>query len=318
MLDNLKKEVEASRHFLTFRWDNPLHADLPTDMQGRMWPSSEDFYHPLNAMFSCFFQTQEHLEYFKVVLLRDGAHMLLDFFLRFPSPKGNVATFLVPADLLFLVPDAWRAKVLAYRMENPRPFKQTKRLVFCSMVSDTCLSWQHFKHHMPKWLERFPKDATLSAYIASRNEPFDHTWTDKKISFEFMSIFQNYFKNAPELLTFLDFKAMCSKTDITYINTDLYFGGVSLCAVDNLVYSQSAQTQPRTRYPGFKGKKIGEWPMSFKHNLTIYTAECEDSDFSPFLFHKKTSLNKKASLPYPIIPALLELLVERLRLPEEL
>jgi len=312
MLDKLKQLSKETNNFLQWRWDNPLHAEKPTEQQGRLWPSSEDFFHPLNPIFSLFIQKYEQMEFYKVFLLRDGAHTLLDFFLRFPVPKGREAQLLIPADLTFLAPDAWRPHLISYRMECPRPFKKTNRLLFYALVSDTFLSWPKFQFQMKEWLQQFPKDASVSAFFATRNEPLDHRWVDKITSFEFMSIFQSHFKQSPELLNFEEFKGMLTKSDITYINMDLWHGGTGLCSVDNVAFSQAVQVFPRATYKGFTGKKIGEWPMSFQHKLTLYTTEAKDSDYSSFMFMKKMSPATTISLPHPIVPTLYDLLAERL------
>lgn len=313
MLDNLKALAKDNSNFVNFRWDNPLHNDYSTEQQSRTWPSGEDFFHPLNPMFSYFFKTYEHLDFYKVILLRDGALGLLDFFLRFPTPKNCKAQLLVPADLLFLVPDGWRPKIIAYRLASPRPLKVTKRLLFYGLVSDTFLSWPRFRSQMPDWIKQFPRDASVSAFFAVRSEVFNHQWTDRKTAFEFMSIFQRAFDSTPELLDATEFKSMLAKSDITYINMDIWRSASGLCSIDNQAFGQAVQVFPRGEYKGFTGKPIGSWPMSFTNSLELYTAEAADSDFSNFLFIKK-STPTSLSLPYPIVPKLWDLLSERLTL----
>ncbi len=314
MLEHLKELTRDNSNFLHFRWDNPLHSDKPTESQSRTWPSSEDFFHPLNPMYSFFFQRVEQLDFFKIVLLRDGAISLLDFFLRFPTPKGCKTQVLVPADLMFLVPDAWKPQLLAYRMNDPKSFKLTKRLLFYGLISDTCLSWPRFQNVMPEWLKQFPRDASVSAFFAVRNEPIDHLWVDRKTAFEFMSRFQPAFNNLPELLNAQELKGMLSKADVTFINLDLWRSGTGLCTIDNLAFGQEVQVFPRASYHGFKGKKVAEWPMSFRHNLEIYTPECEHNDFNGFMIMKRIATNSTASLPHPIVPKVYDLLAERLSL----
>src|SRR5690606_1540512 len=98
----------------------------------------------------------------------------------------------------------------------------------------------------------------------------------------------------------------------TYVNMDLWRSATNLCSVDSLAFSQAAQVLPRSIYKGFQGKLIGEWPMSFQHNLKIYTAEAEHSDFFEFMFIKKKTPTSNVSLPHPMMPLLYDLLAKRL------
>jgi hypothetical protein len=315
MLDNLRQIAESSQNFLDSRWDNPLHSNAATEVQGRLWPCSEDFYHPLNPMFSCFFRAQEHLELFKVVMLRDGALMLLDFFFRFPVPKGKVAKFLIPAELSFLIPMAWRPHVLCYRNNYADAYtKPLKKLLFITLLSETSLSWNKFKFVMPHWLKHFPKEAEVSAYFGVRSELLDDVQLEKKLSFEFVSTFQEHFNNKPEIIESGDIRALSTISDTTLINCDVWNCGISLCTLENFFASQAVQVYPRGIYKGFQGKKIGEWPVSFSHSLSIYTAQAQDTDYENLLFTKKTAIKPRGFLPYPVIPQLLQLLQQRLTL----
>lgn len=313
MWNELKALCTTDSNFILNRWDNPLHGDVPTDTQGKLWPSSDEFYHPLNPVFSFFFQTPAHIDLFKVILLRDGAQSLLDFFMRFPFPKSIQAKIIVPAELLFLVPDGWRSKVLCYKMETERQMTHEKSYLFYGLVSEASLGWPRFKHYIDKWLIQFDPNAPVSAYFATRNELYDKAWIDRKIAFELASVFQSYFKNKIEFLTWDDLTGISAKSDLTYVNLDLWRYGVDLCGVDSLMMSKATQLWGRGTYPGFKGKKIGSWPISFQHSIGIYTAECDDSDFSHFFFTKKTApVLADVQLPFPIKPELMDLLAERL------
>lgn len=313
MWNELKSLCTKDSNFILNRWDNPLHGDIPTETQGKLWPSSDEFYHPLNPLFSFFFQAPAQLDLFKIILLRDGAQSLLDFFMRFPFPKSISTKIIVPAELLFLVPDGWRSKVLCYKLETERKMTHEKNYLFYGLVSEASLAWPRFSLHIDKWLTQFDPNANVSAYFATRNELYDKSWIDRKIAFELSSVFQSYFKNRIEFLTWDDLKGASTKSDLTYVNLDLWRYGVDLCGVDSLMMAKASQVWGRGTYSGFRGKKIGSWPISFQHSISIYTAECDHSDFSHFFFTKKTATAQfDVQLPFPIKPELMDLLAERL------
>ncbi len=306
MLEKIKQYPPKESYFLQNRWDNPLHSSQATDQQGCLWPSSDDFYHPLNTMFSCFFTDEKHLKVFDTVLLRDGLHMLVEFYMRFPTPKTCRTTFYVPADLYFLVPHAWRAQTFAYRMNSPRPHKLQKNLLFYGLISETALNWNRLKFLFADWLKQFPVDANVCAHFAIRNEPYNHKWEDRNISFEVMGTLQHRFKQPVDVMTYPEFIKQGVRSDMTYINLDLYHNGVGLCAIDNTFMGQAIDIYPRGVYADFCGKEIGQWPLSFNHKLTIYEGDCPHEDFTQFLFMRKMNA-------YPYTPKLVDLVVSRLK-----
>lgn len=313
MWNELQALAKTSPNFILNRWDNPLHADVPTDTQGNLWPSSDEFYHPLNPVFSFFFQRLENLGLFKVLTVRDGAQGLLNFFHRFPLPKTVTTQLLVPAELLFLVPDAWRPKVLCYRLEANKPRPVTSKYLMYGLISDVFLSWNRFRHHAEDWVKQFDPNADVSAYFASRNELFDQTWTDRRTGFELTAILQSYFKKRIQFLTWPEVQNIGPQSDTTLVHLDQWHNAVSLCGVDSIMLGKGLPLWGRGVYGGFTGKKIGRWPISFQHSIAVYTAECEHSDFTHFFFLKKTSPNQAQQLPSPIKPELMELLSQRLK-----
>lgn len=311
MWNDLRLRAARGTNFLNNRYDNPLHTDGFTERQGRMWPSSEEFYHPLNPMFSLFLRTYLQLNFFPVILLRDGALGLTDFFLRFPVPKKTQTRILVHADLAYLVPMAWRSLVLGYRMTGTNTYAPTKKYLFYALISDHFLAWNQLRTILPEWLKQFDSNASVSAFCVSRSEVYDHSWSDRKTPMEFTSSMQLHFKTPIEYLTWNQAKALSSKKDVTFINMDIWRHGVGLCQVDSLMMGKAAQVMPRGQYAGFKGEKIGEWPLSFQHQLDIYTLEAEHSDLEPFIFLKKLSPYIAADMPLPIKTELMELVRKR-------
>lgn len=313
MWNELKALCTKDSNFILNRWDNPLHGDIPTETQGKLWPSSDEFYHPLNPVFSFFFQSPAQLDLFRVLLLRDGAQGLLDFFMRFPFPKSIKAKIIVPAELSFLVPDGWRPQVLCYRLETTRAMTEEKNYLFYGLISEASLSWPRFKNHIHDWLKQFDPRAPVTAYFATRNELFDRAWIDRKIAFEITAAFQSHFKEQINFVNWNGMVGLATRSNMTFVGLDQWRNGVDLCGVDSMMMAKAPQIWGRGTYPGFRGKKIGSWPVSFQHSIGIYTAECADSDFSHFFFMKKTAPPSAGPfLPYPIRPDLMELLGQRL------
>lgn len=304
MLNEIKELARNSSYFLEDRWSNPLHTSQATERQSCLWPSTDEFFHPLNPMFSAFFNEPRHLNSYDVVLLRDGATTLLDFYMRFPSPKTCRTTFFVHADLYFLVPDAWRGQTHAYRFELPET-KPTKKLVFYALISETFLSWNRFRYKIDKWLMQFPKDADVSAYFAIRNEPINHHWEDRQISFEVTSTVQSHFEKKITFLNHDALKKQGTRGDATFVNMDLLRSGVGLCGIENFFSGQAIQILPRGTYKAFDGEKIGDWPMSFNHKMSLYKGSSPHSDFGTFFFMKKTNA-------YPLTPKLIDVISERI------
>lgn len=314
MWNELQRRARANLNFLQHRWDNPLHNDYDTELQGRLWPSSDEFYHPLNPIYSFFFRNYGHLDFYDVVLLKDGAAGILDFFLRFPIPRKNKSLFLVPADLTFLVPQAWRPQVRGYRLRGPK-FTPTTRYLFYALLTDTYLSWPHFKGQVTAWLQQFDPTAPASALFLHRSEVYDHAWSDRNITMEATAALQHHFHAPIEFLNWNETKALAGKSDLTFVGMDLRSHGTGLCAVESLMMSKAAHVLPRGRYGAFTGEKLGEFPLSFQHGLDVFSCVAPDQDFDRFLFEKKLSTYTGARLPLPIKSDLMALLTERVQLP---
>jgi hypothetical protein len=311
MLDELRKRTSKSTNFLINRYNNPLHTDKLTERQGHLWPSSEEFYHPLNPMFSVFIRTYAHLNYFSVILLRDGALGLMDFFLRFPVPKKTSSIILVHADLSYLVPLAWRPLILCYRMASKNSYHPTGKYFFYGLISDQFLAWNELRTYLPEWLKQFDPTAPVSAFYATRNEVYDHSWFDRRTSMEFTAALQRYFHTPINFITWSQSKSLAANKDVTYINMDLWRHGVGLCQVDYLMMGKVIQVMPRGTYAGFKGEELGSWPLSFQHHLSLYTLEAEHADFEPYVFYKKLSPYVAADMPLPIKTELMQLVRKR-------
>jgi len=312
MLENLKDKSLKNTNFLKERWDSPVHSKYASDQQGLIWPSSDEFYHPLNPMYSCFLKKPADLEYFKVILLKDGAYMLLDFFFKFPTPQPGYAQIIIPADLSFLVPKTWQPRVLCYRLKRDHKPTLTRKLVFLSLAAESFMAWPIFQSNMSKWLKQFPRDAEVSTFYAIRADAVDPDYSEKKLPFEFLRTMFGYFKNEVTLLNFNELKEKLSKPENSFINLNLYGTANSLCTMEILASSQRCPVFQRPQYKGFTGEHIGSWPITFNAHLDLFTHQAKDSDFEELFFWKKISPATGAALPYPIVPKLLTVMDKRL------
>lgn len=314
MLETLKLRAAKNKNFLKERWESPIHSQYATDQQGKLWPSSEDFYHPLNPVYSCFIKRPTDLEYFKVILLRDGAYMLLDFFFKFPTPKPNFAQILVPANLSFLVPKSWHSQVICYKVRKECPTQMTNKLVFLALGSECFMSWPIFKSQLGTWLERFQRDSEVSMFFSTRADPVDPDFSEKKLTFEFLAKISRYFDQEITLLTGPELRSKFSKPDNSFINLDLYNSANSLCSMEISASSSGCPVYPRAEYDGFTGKRIGSWPISFNTYFDFYSLESRDCDFEELLYTKKMIPATGATLVYPLVPKLLSIMQNRLKI----
>jgi hypothetical protein len=314
MLETLKLRATKNKNFLKERWESPIHSQYATDQQGRLWPSSEEFFHPLNPIYSCFLKRHSDLEYFKVILLRDGAYMLLDFFFKFPTLKASYAQILVPANLSFLVPKSWHSHVVCYKVRKDVSAAMTKKLVFLAVGSECSMSWPIFKPKLLDWLEQFPKDAEVSLFFSTRADPLDPDFSEKKLTFEFLTQFSRYFDSQVTHLTGVELRSKFSKPDNSFINMDLYQSGTSLCSMEVLASSSACPIYQRPEYDGFTGKLMGSWPISFNTHFDLYSLESRDHDFEELLYTKKMIPATGAALAYPLVPKLLALMEKRLNI----
>ncbi len=316
MWDDLRRRSAGTLNFAQHRWENPLNQKDASDRQGKLWPSGEDFFHPLNPLFSFFIRHQHQLELFQVLLLRDGAQTLLDFFLRFPSPKSDTR-LLVDANLAFLVPAGWRPHTLYWRMEptRPAPPATLHHLLFYGLFSQTFLSEPLFRKHLHQWLGQFPTDADVGAYFSQRGDLLDPGGTEQLMGYQTTAAFQSRFRRPLRFLRRRELGEYALEGRHTFVHMDLWRHGVSLCSVESQMMGRGMPLHPRGVYGGLAAEKIGQWPLSFNHALTVWQGTAADEDFNGFLFEKKISPQKDMALPFPIKTHLLGLLEKRLSVP---
>ena len=313
MLKTSLNTNSSKNNFVLGQWENALHKSGDKAVQNALWPSSADLYHPWNLVFAYSFQTAEQLQSYPVLLLRDGALSLLDFFFRFPVPPEKASRLIVQADLTFLVPKAWQANCYAYRIKENRDFEIKNSLIFYAQTTNSYLNWAIFKKQIEPWLASFSKKAKVGVYFTQRAELFEEVYKERMVSYELFSELQSYFKEKIQLLNVAELKSAMSKEDVTYINLDLYRSAVAMCSIDSHMMSGLCQIYPRSTYEGFQGTEIDRRPVSFKHDLILYEFKASHQDFLNLYFDYKISKSTKG-LPFPIVPTLGRLLQERLSL----
>jgi glycosyltransferase involved in cell wall biosynthesis len=310
--DGFNKASSFKRKNLFLKSTTPMTVKLST--HDKLWPSSDVFFHPWNPVFSDSIQNQGQLELYPQILLRDGALSLLDFFLRFPKPSKKSSRLIVHADLSFLVPEEWRETTKCFRMNATRKSKPTSRLIFYHLLNDMPLDTITTSERFQSWLSQFPKNAEVEIFLGLREKQYPTEWTERRDCFEMMTDFQFHFKNKVHMISLEELKHRGTDPEFTYINMDVYRSGLALCSIDSYMMSHSCQLSPQLIDQGFKGQRIEKSPLSFNHEFELFDFKNDNSDFYLFETLKNIS-NKSDALPFPIIPELMDLLIERLSAP---
>lgn len=298
-------------NFVMARWYHQQHQHLKLNAQEKLWPSSEDLYHPWNPVFADFCQTQDHLSLYSMILLRDGAQSLLDFFLRFPEPSKESSRLIVQADLSFLVPEQWQETTLCYRLKPSRENQLTKKLLFYQLLSDLPMDKNIFSKRLNTFLENFSPDSQVDIFIGMREKLYGSDWSERRDCFEFMAELQYYFQNKVRVIGIEELKKRSSNEELTYVNLDTLKSSVAFCSIDSYMMANSCQLFPQKTNKGFHGDFIERSPLSFNHDLVLYGLKNINCDFNRFK-KLKTYAKGTENMPFPIIPELLEILHERL------
>jgi hypothetical protein len=298
-------------NFVMARWYHQQHQGVKLNTHDNLWPSSEEFFHPWNPAFADFCQTKKHLELYPMLLLRDGAHSLLDFFLRFPEPTQKSSHLIVHADISFLVPDAWRATTKCFRIIPQREYKPTNKLLFYHLLNEPYHNKIESSEKLSSWLEKFPKDSEVELFMCIREKLYNKNGNERRDCFDIMADIQHYFQNRVKILEFDEFKQRGADSNSTYINMDRCKSSISFCSIDSYMMSNSCQIFPQAIDKDFKGNVIDISPISFNHDLVLYDFINEGSVFNHLKSITDFSRGSEA-LPFPLIPELNDILQERL------
>lgn len=93
-----------------------LPPEMTRKFTGTFWPFTDDYFNPLNAVFSVQILSEQILNRRPVWYLRDGLIPLIWFFKTFSQPKNIKSTLIVPVKFAEIVPIAWRAQVKYYEI----------------------------------------------------------------------------------------------------------------------------------------------------------------------------------------------------------
>ncbi len=83
---------------------------------GHFWPATQEYFNPLNAVFSAQVLSLTTLRSRPIWLFRDGLIPLMWFFKTIPSPKGLQSKMILPIKFANVVPQAWQQNVKYYEI----------------------------------------------------------------------------------------------------------------------------------------------------------------------------------------------------------
>ena len=308
----LPKHNKLNDNFVMARWYHRHHQGTKLNAHDKLWPSSEEFYHPWNPTFADFCHSEEALDLYPTLLLRDGAQSLLDFFLRFPEPGKSKTQVLVHADLSCLVPMAWKEQTKYYRLENSKPNTVTSQLLIYHLLNETPFDRETYSQQLQRFLSQFSNDSEVSLYLGLRDSLYPKQWSERRDFLDLISEFQFYFKKKINILNLDDFKRMAAMPTMTYVNFDFYKASIALCSIDSYMMSSDCQMYPVLQDKAFKGELVGKSPLSFKHEIALYDFKNTHDDFE-YLFKLKKISKEGGCMPFPVLPALMEVLSKRLQ-----
>lgn len=112
--DLLKSITEDDLYLSRSKTQWNLEDDLSTKMYNDLFPHINNYEVSIPSFFLYELNDLSYLNYFPIILIRDGAFSLAKFFLLNPEPK-NIKTLLVlHSKLSFLVPEQWLKQVAFY------------------------------------------------------------------------------------------------------------------------------------------------------------------------------------------------------------
>jgi len=298
--------TNQENNFVLSRWDRKIHQQTQTKIQHDLWPSAEDFYHPWNPTFGFYFTTEAHLEIYPMLLLRDGAQGLLDFFLRFPLYYSNFSKLAVHADLSFLIPESWKQHTYLYRMEPFRRFEApTQNIIIYALTSYAFLNWPALKTKLDDWIElNIPPSSKVSVYFSQREELYDNISSDRMAGLEILSKLQHHLTSKIEILSLPQFKRFGDDREATFIHLDLWRSSVALCSIDSFMQSRLSQVLPVPRKNSESVIILTRKKVSLNHEIILYRNDSERSEFSLLQDYHNNDLNHER-LPLSLLSKIL-------------
>lgn len=289
-------------NFVLSRWDRKIHQQTHTKTQHHLWPSAEDFYHPWNPTFGFYFTTTQHMEIYPMLLLRDGAEGISDFFLRFPIYKKSFSKLAVHADLWFLIPESWRTHTVLYRMKPHRNFlKTTEKIVIYALTSESFLSWSLLQPTLEEWISTtIPQSSTVGVYFSQREELYDTSHRERTAGQELLRSLQHHLDSKVNLLNLQSLKLSGDDCNTTFIHLDLWKNSVALCSIDSYMQSRACQIFPIHTYQSKQETPIASKRISLNHEITLYKNDNDLSHF-PQIQSSVTKLYGEKELSLPLL-----------------
>jgi hypothetical protein len=297
--------VELQDNFTLGRYYRRIHQETQTQIQNKLWPCAEDFYHPWNPTFGFFFTSEAHMKLYDMILLRDGAQGVLDFFIRFSKHKTGFSKVAIHEDFAFLIPKGWRNKTVLYRIEKNKQNVKTNKFILFGLQSDAFLHWDQFQYCYDKWIKKtFTKESEINLYLPVREEPFATEQRDRCGGTQFICELQSYSRKKIKMVTLTELKLLTDNSDYTFVHLDLWKNVVSLCSIENFAFSKPCQIMPRKSFKVKRTSDVARKPLSLNHDLVITKDMDQQSQFEEISNFYKSHKNLE-SLPLSFLSQLM-------------
>jgi hypothetical protein len=125
------KLIIGTGNNLNFHQESHLWANDNALIQKMLFmisPHGKSYETPFPAFLSYQLKSLQHLNFFDVVLLRDGALPLVKFFLSHRTPNSISSRLLIHEDLAYLVPIGWKEQVYYFRSYQDNPSRSSDTL----------------------------------------------------------------------------------------------------------------------------------------------------------------------------------------------
>lgn len=141
-MDSLIKKIESisadDRRIVTNKMTWLREQSIVNKFYHYFYPHSEVYQSPLIPLFLYELEDLEMLNYFPVVLARDGAISLMKFFFENPNPSKVKTPILIHQSLKNLVPLAWKENIAFYNYDAKKIAKVDQSIdkIFLTLFSE--------------------------------------------------------------------------------------------------------------------------------------------------------------------------------------
>jgi hypothetical protein len=249
-------------------------SSLAVKYNNYYYPYSQSFETPLLPLFLYELSDLSFLNYFPVVLVRDGANSLFNFFQLWPKPEAIKTTLLINRNLFMLIPLEWKENVSFYTFSPKMTDTIDKDCdqVFISLFSDQkhC-SLDFAKQALTDLRKKINSENSLKIKcLFTNNIPFGEQLSPIHQSghiYKIVSLVSDLFENFDISYETIDSVSFTSMENTLVVDLNEH----GFCFADDFINHIFASKGASFFY-GKLPKKIKdgyELPYSFYHGLTL-------------------------------------------------